>query len=566
MSIYSDAVSIRSITDADEDSSSWDSDDSASFTDTESSGDEDEEATGDQHKEESEAHRVEDQQQAAEVASPTVKVESEPIPRKRSTRRRPPPAVPARRRRPCSTSKDLPSLPGSGTLHIDDAYERYEAYRQNSLNRLSLVSVESVSSVNSMTASPALQSSIPRSPSAASASSEHEGRASHFLHFFGRKTPANDGEERVRPVISGPIMQEKEPGTPANESDFGTSWASVVDKCALEDIPAKERKRQEAIFEFIATEAAYVRDLQLIVEVFYTNLNPLLDQRATAVIFANVEDILLTNTAFLSSLEARQKECRLYIDKIGDILKTNISNMGLYTEYCVNQGNAIKFLQSTRESNPEVAACLQKLRDDPAVRNLDLSSYLLIPMQRITRYPLLIKQILHYSEAADERKLIESSLDISEKLLNHINETIREQEGYERLRQLSHIWIGEGSDGVTAPTRAMGPRKLLREGMLMKAKSGRRLRGFLCSDVLVLTDERVKALYHNPIWLTEAKVREVPGSRDDLAFQLVLPYPRGGEKINLKATSARDCQLWMQAIEKASHQCRQAEIRAAKRG
>ena len=29
----------------------------------------------------------------------------------------------------------------------------------------------------------------------------------------------------------------------------------------------------------------------------------------------------------------------------------------------------------------------------------------------------------------------------------------------------------------------------------MKAKSGKRLRAFLCSDVLVLTDESAKALY-----------------------------------------------------------------------
>lgn len=66
------------------------------------------------------------------------------------------------------------------------------------------------------------------------------------------------------------------------------------------------------------------------------------------VIFANVEDILLSNTvrislicffsmlmkwswkAFLSSLEERQKECRLYIDRIGDILKVHMSSMGVY--------------------------------------------------------------------------------------------------------------------------------------------------------------------------------------------------------------------------------------------
>jgi len=40
-----------------------------------------------------------------------------------------------------------------------------------------------------------------------------------------------------------------------------------VDKTALESFPSHERKRQEAIFELIHTEIAYVRDLQLIVEV-----------------------------------------------------------------------------------------------------------------------------------------------------------------------------------------------------------------------------------------------------------------------------------------------------------
>jgi hypothetical protein len=48
---------------------------------------------------------------------------------------------------------------------------------------------------------------------------------------------------------------------------FGSSWASLVDRSALEGIPKAERKRQEAIFELISTEADYVRDLQLIVGV-----------------------------------------------------------------------------------------------------------------------------------------------------------------------------------------------------------------------------------------------------------------------------------------------------------
>ena len=85
-----------------------------------------------------------------------------------------------------------------------------------------------------------------------------------------------------------------------------------MDKDTLEGIPASERKRQEAIFEFINTEAAYVRDLQLIVEVrgwwkssepvltptqvFYSSMISLLSEKEVKVVFANIEDLLLVNT------------------------------------------------------------------------------------------------------------------------------------------------------------------------------------------------------------------------------------------------------------------------------
>lgn len=53
----------------------------------------------------------------------------------------------------------------------------------------------------------------------------------------------------------------------------------------------------------------------------------LLGSKTISIIFANVEDILLTNTTFLSSLEERQRSCRLYIDTIGDILEKDMVNM-----------------------------------------------------------------------------------------------------------------------------------------------------------------------------------------------------------------------------------------------
>jgi actin cytoskeleton-regulatory complex protein PAN1 len=150
----------------------------------------------------------------------------------------------------------------------------------------------------------------------------------------------------------------------------------------------------------------------------------------------------------------------------------------------------------------------------------------------------------------------------------------------------------------------MGPRRLLKEGLLLKAKSGRRLRGFLCSDIMVLTDEAGKTLYRmvcfyldvlpspyssavQPIPLTDVQVKEVAGGRgrrphlimtialmqpdgfrndlDDMAFEISLAYPRGGDKVVLRATSVRDCQVWVRAIASASRKCREAHKRASRK-
>ncbi|KAI0668336.1 hypothetical protein C8Q78DRAFT_1173775 [Trametes maxima] len=554
---------------SDDDDEGTDSD-YVTATDSEADSSEDEEEQSEEARRQDRQARAAERQRVLEAAGLIIKTESQPPPRPVRTRshrrRRPAPAVPERSPvLPTSPLKELPPLPESesanNSLRLDDAFERYEAYRQNHLamNRLSVASFESGTSAASPKSS---TFSVTPTPS------ENESRTHGFLHFFGRRTPANDGESaRTMPVISAPILQrEASPAPGEADTAFGSSWASLVDKSALEEIPTAERKRQEAIFELIVTEAAYVRDLQLIVEHFYANVYSLLDEKARTVIFANVEDILLMNTTFLSSLEERQKDCRLYVDRIGDILSTNMANLSVYMDYCVNQASAIKVLQSLRHTNPELSTSLQRLRDDPTARNLDLSSYLLVPMQRITRYPLLFKQIIHYTDAGDDRGQIEQARQMAESVLGHINETIREQEGRERLKEVSRdLWVGQGRLDLTAPTRYMGPRKLLKEGLLLKAKSGRKLRAFLCSDILVLTEDTSKSLYRMPISLAEVEVRESTGARDDTTFQLAVSYPRGGDAVTLRATSARECQLWMQAIHRAAKRSREAQHRAARK-
>lgn len=188
-------------------------------------------------------------------------------------------------------------------IHADDAFERYETFKKKQASHghghsplvpHSVSASTSRMSMSSFDTGSLAPTSPPRSPASLTPSlrereREREGggsgesRTSQFLSFLGRHTRAGspDNPERDRKlVISGPILHALTPSPvsaplagsecgPTREDSpvFGSSWASLVDRSALEGIPKEERKRQEAIFELISTEADYVRDVQLIVEV-----------------------------------------------------------------------------------------------------------------------------------------------------------------------------------------------------------------------------------------------------------------------------------------------------------
>ncbi|KAI6037806.1 hypothetical protein EDC04DRAFT_2868580 [Pisolithus marmoratus] len=434
----------------------------------------------------------------------------------------------------------------SSTSRVDDAFERYETYKKlhggQSLaaNRMSASSFDTSSSLTF--------SSPPRSPAVSLSPSLRD------------KEQERGGESRHLALSEFPWASH------TTAQGFGTSWASLVDKTALEGIPAVERKRQEAIFELISTEADYVRDLQLIVEV----------KDSTSVIFSNIEDILLTNTAFLSTLEERQRECRLYVDHVGDLLETHMPHMRVYLAYCVNQANGGKVLQSLRHTNPELSTQLQCLREDPSARNLDLASYLLVPMQRLTRYPLLIRQILQYTDPPAstldlssaprltlslptehaERESIANALACAEKILGEVNETIRGRESWARLGQVSReLRIGKDRLDLTLPTHHLGPRMLLKEGVLTKARSGRRLRALLCSDLLLLINESGGGgIYRVPLPVHELDIRTSRNHfrSDDAYIRIHRAYPRGGDTLVLRAPSVREARAWTEAIVQAA--------------
>lgn len=119
-------------------------------------------------------------------------------------------------------------------------------------------------------------------------------------------------------------------------------------------------------------------------------------------------------------------------------------------------------------------------------------------MQRITRYSLLFKQILHYTPKDHlERVDILTAVDASVKLAQSVNYATKESESRQKIEEISAIVdLQLPEENVTldlfAPTRLLGNRLYIHEGPLTKNKSGRKIYCYLFNDLVLLVEPKIK--------------------------------------------------------------------------
>lgn len=200
---------------------------------------------------------------------------------------------------------------------------------------------------------------------------------------------------RKLPVVS------PAPATPPSVQILGAhaiareTWAHKIGGVETLGLTKEEIKRQELIYEIFLTERDYVDDLKLIVDVFIAELKAkaLLKPKEISAIFSNIEQLLPIHEELFSCLEARQREATV-IKEIGDIFLKRADFLKMYTLYCANHQSALMRLQANSQ-NKEFKRFLQKAIMLPQSKRQPLSSYLLKPVQRICRYPMLFKVQFH---------------------------------------------------------------------------------------------------------------------------------------------------------------------------
>lgn len=347
------------------------------------------------------------------------------------------------------------------------------------------------------------------------------------------------------------------------------TWSS--DPAVLAQTSSVESKRQNYIHELINTEETYMADMSIVLDAFYEPManSKVMTQEELDMIFVNWKELILCNTKLLKSVRVRKKMCGKgqVIQIIGDVLCENIPHMTPYIRFCSCQLNAAALIQRYTENSSEFKEIQKKCVQNPKTKGMPLSSFLLKPMQRITKYPLMIQKILQYTpETHPDRQNLEDALAKAEELCSQVNEGVRERENCDKLEWMQNHVQCEGLQErliFNSVTNCLGPRKLLYHGTMYKAKGHKELVGFLFNDFLLLAtplssatsnslfDAKTKAqyrMYKSPIFLNEVMVRRLGEDDNDCLFQV-----SHVERVyNLKAPSLTERESWVRHIDAAS--------------
>ncbi|XP_030048375.1 rho guanine nucleotide exchange factor 38 isoform X2 [Microcaecilia unicolor] len=163
-------------------------------------------------------------------------------------------------------------------------------------------------------------------------------------------------------------------------------------------------KRSKIIGELVQTEKDYLKDLELCIrEVVQPLRNKQIEGFDVDVLFSNIESVCQISAKLLSLLEEATTDVEPDIQVIGELfLQIKGPLEDVYKIYCYHHDDSQMVLESyekDEELKQHLTTCIQSLTkiylDQGKSNLLDIRSLMIKPIQRITKYPLLLCEMLN---------------------------------------------------------------------------------------------------------------------------------------------------------------------------
>ena len=210
----------------------------------------------------------------------------------------------------------------------------------------------------------------------------------------------------------------------------------------------EERRRYLCVQEVINTETSYVEDLEALVNVY---MNPIkasgtLTNEQFSSIFSNIEVLLPMHIKIVQDL----KEDGNFV---GRAFMSMCSFLKMYSAYCANQEKAIEVIEKLK-TNIAFMKVLNDCQSDPRAKGQNLSSYIIKPVQRICKYPLLFRELISHTpkDNPDYKSLMDTKEKIDEVVM-YINERKRRMEQQRKMFEILNFVDGDWEEDLVNPAR-----------------------------------------------------------------------------------------------------------------
>ncbi|XP_073957893.1 guanine nucleotide exchange factor DBS-like isoform X6 [Choristoneura fumiferana] len=236
-----------------------------------------------------------------------------------------------------------------------------------------------------------------------------------------RATLQRAATKPARPVQSVPPQT-----VPASlNTQMETSGGS--ESSSGEDAEARVSRRGHVLAELLQTERAYVQELGSILTGYKMEIEKPENQHLLPATLVGQADVLFGNLhelftfhqdEFLKDLEksisATELVALCFVEKRETFFR-------LYSYYCQNIPRSERLRETLVDTHLFLQACQLRLG-----HKLPLAAYLLKPVQRITKYQLLLKDLLRYSECGSMTSNLQQALDCMLVVVKCVNDSMHQ--------------------------------------------------------------------------------------------------------------------------------------------
>lgn len=303
------------------------------------------------------------------------------------------------------------------------------------------------------------------------------------------------------------------------ETFLDQKWQELFVKS--EKCTQTEQKRLNAVWELLHSEAVFLYKHLLVLRNVYKE--PLKNCQVEGcllfvepeLLFGNLEELCQVSFCFCKEFLKQLKKSVAngncantdIIVNLFDRFSKGPSTIASYQAYCINYKATMEYLESIRKNDDRFVEFEKVCMHDPRCQRLQLEDLLIAPLHRITRLPILLREIAKYTKDPVDKQKLDDVTEIIRDSLRSIDDSIQWLHNFERLQELQTqlIWppILENDPKLFVPEflrlalskqfcenlLAHPRRKLIHEGVLYTYDNQKSVEmyAFLFNDMFLLT-------------------------------------------------------------------------------